>query len=136
MPVPENPWSYGLFIPNDPRAVQVARATVRHVLRATSLPHIAETAELLASEVVTNALRYSPNSDAYVSMDRLADSFLVTVWDTNPELPLVPERASPTAESGRGLEIVSLCADEWGVHDYTAQPGAATGKAVWFSLKA
>ncbi|WP_309484159.1 ATP-binding protein [Streptomyces himalayensis] len=81
-----------------------------------------DTVELLASEVVTNAYRYS-SSDAYVSMERTADDFRVTVWDHGFGTP-EPRATADGDECGRGLGIVEACADEWGVQDYPR------GKAV------
>jgi anti-sigma regulatory factor (Ser/Thr protein kinase) len=128
MRTPERPWSYGLLIPHDPRSVGVVRATLRSILKAARLGCVADTVELLASELVTNAYRHSP-ADAYVSMDWQPDParFQVTVWDHGPGTPTGAE-APPDAESGRGLALVDACADEWGVRDYPH------GKAVWFSI--
>ncbi len=128
MRTPERPWSYGLLIPHDPRAVGVVRATLRSILKAARLGCVADTVELLASKLVTNAYRHS-RTDAYVSMDWEPDParFQVTVWDHGPGIPTRAE-VPPDAESGRGLGIVDACADEWGVRDYPQ------GKAVWFSI--
>jgi anti-sigma regulatory factor (Ser/Thr protein kinase) len=128
----EEPWSYGLFIPHDARAVRVVRATIRSVLKAARLDCIVDTAELLVSELVTNAYHYS-DTDAYVSMDRSPDDFRVAVWDRSPIAP-APVAATGDDEHGRGLCIVQSCADAWGVEDYTDKDAGITGKAVWFSL--
>ncbi|MBT2489237.1 ATP-binding protein [Streptomyces sp. ISL-96] len=123
---PEQPWSYGLFIPHDPRAVGVVRATIRSVLAAARLDCIVDTVELLASELVTNAYRYS-EADAYVSMDWQPGDFRVSVWDHGGGSPK-PRSADADDEQGRGLALVESCADEWGVRDYP------NGKNVWFRL--
>lgn len=128
MGTPEQPWSYGLFIPHDPRAVGVVRATIRSVLKAARLCCLVDSAELLVSELVTNAHRYS-TTDAYVSMDWEPGEFLVTVWDHGPGTP-APRQPSPEDVGGHGLALVENCADEWGVRDYP------NGKAVWFRLAA
>ncbi|MGW7658152.1 ATP-binding protein [Streptomyces asiaticus] len=134
MRTPEEPWSYGLFIPHDPRAVGVVRATIRHILRAARLDCIVDTAELLVSELVTNAYR-NTTTDAYVSMDwePTPSDFRVTVWDSGCGLPQ-PVAADAEDESGRGLTLVESCSDTWGVHDYTDKDAGVTGKAVWFTL--
>lgn len=134
MRTPEEPWSYGLFIPHDPRAVGVVRATIRHVLKTARLDCIVDTAELLVSELVTNAYR-NTETDSYVSMDwePAPPDFRVTVWDSGDSLPQpVPARADD--ENGRGLALVEHCSDAWGVHDYTDKDAGVTGKAVWFTL--
>ncbi|MEU8568261.1 ATP-binding protein [Streptomyces pathocidini] len=129
----EPPWSYGLFIPHDPRAVGVVRATVRSVLRAARLDCLVDTAELLVSELVTNAYRYS-ETDAYVSVDRSSDGVRVAVWDAGDAQPHA-FTAQLDDENGRGLSIVETCADAWGVDDYTDKDAGLTGKAVWFNLR-
>jgi anti-sigma regulatory factor (Ser/Thr protein kinase) len=127
--LPEPPWSYGFLIPHDPRAASVVRAALRALLRATRLGCVADTVELLASELVTNAYRHSP-SDAYVNVERTLETLTVSVWDHGPGILASSEARQPSddAESGRGLGIVEACADEWGVREYPY------GKAVWFSV--
>ena len=122
-------WSYGFLIPHDPRAASVVRAALRALLRATRLGCVADTVELLASELVANAYRHSP-ADAYVSVERTPRTLTVSVWDHGPGTPASGEarQSSDDAESGRGLGIVEACADEWGVRKYPH------GKAVWFSV--
>ncbi len=127
MRMPEQPWSYGLFIPHDLRAVGVVRATVRSVLRAGGLNSLSDKAELLASELVTNAYR-NARADAFVSMDWRPSDFQLTVWDTGARLP-VPRTAAVGDECGHGLAIVEAGSDDWGVERHDG------GKAVWFSLK-
>ncbi|WP_246203712.1 ATP-binding protein [Streptomyces tailanensis] len=125
---PKSHWSYGFLIPHDPRAASVVRAALRALLRATRLGCVADTVELLASELVANAYRHSP-ADACVSVEHTPDTLTVSVWDHNPAPPTPAEaRRDDDAESGRGLGIVAACADEWGVRDYPH------GKAVWFSV--
>jgi hypothetical protein len=54
----------------------------------------------------------------------------VAVRDDNPALPVVGHHPDLTAESGRGLLLVSTLADDWGVE--STESG---GKAVWFELR-
>lgn len=129
MRTPETPQpllAYGLSIPHDPRAVRVVRATIRGILAAARLNCIVDTAELLASEVVTNVYRHS-TTEAYVSMECSSDDFRVTVWDHGSGTP-TPVAPATRDERGRGLGIVDACADQWGVQEYPH------GKAVWFSV--
>lgn len=126
--LPSSHWSYGLLVPHDPRAASVVRAALRGILRATRLGCVADTVELLASELVTNAYRHSP-SDAYVSVEHTPQTLTVSVWDHGPGTPVRADvQRSDAAESGRGLGIVEMCADEWGVREYPY------GKAVWFRV--
>ncbi|MFI1849875.1 ATP-binding protein [Streptomyces sp. NPDC020480] len=134
MRTPESPWSYGLFIPHDPRAVGVVRATIRHILKSARLDCLVDTAELLVSELATNALR-NTTTDSYVSVDwqPKPPDFRVTVWDSGSTLPQ-PVQAEADDECGRGLALVESCSDDWGVVDYTDKDAGVTGKAVWFAL--
>ncbi|MFD7815870.1 ATP-binding protein [Streptomyces sp. NPDC059785] len=51
--------TYALHLPHDPRAPRVARMTLRAVLPAYGLTELLDTAELLASELTTNAYRHT-----------------------------------------------------------------------------
>jgi anti-sigma regulatory factor (Ser/Thr protein kinase) len=85
----------------------------------------AETAELLVSELVTNAvrfsgdpartLRYSERADASLislSLRHFRDGLLIEVYDTDSNPPI---RSSPDddAENGRGLMLVDALSKEW-----------------------
>ncbi|MFG2382697.1 ATP-binding protein [Streptomyces avermitilis] len=53
------PWEYTLYIPHDPRAVGICRRALRDILTAHHLPALIEPAELLASELLGNAIRHT-----------------------------------------------------------------------------
>lgn len=95
-------------------------------------PELVEDAQLLVSEIVSNAFRHGrPDVTLRVRLD--PPSIGVDVTDTGPGLPVLPdEPPTPTGVSGRGLLIVDALASAWGV--YPAQP--PPGKAVWFELDA
>jgi serine/threonine-protein kinase RsbW len=61
---------------------------------------------------------------------RPSDRLRVSVRDDNPALPAVGQSPliDADAEGGRGLAIVSMLADRWGVEK------TDTGKAIWFEL--
>ncbi|MFI2758489.1 SpoIIE family protein phosphatase [Streptomyces echinatus] len=108
----------------DPREVGRARRLVRERLLDWGLPHAVETAELLVSEVVTNAVRHSEGDRIGLRVVR-TDALLFEVTDDEPALPAMIA-AGPGDESGRGLRVVSRLAREWGA--------SASGhrKTVWF----
>jgi len=58
MPETES-WDYTLYIPNDLRAVTVCRRTLRLILTMHGLNGLVDTAELLATELVANAVRHT-----------------------------------------------------------------------------
>jgi serine phosphatase RsbU (regulator of sigma subunit) len=107
------------------RSPRIVRRLVRDVLEKWELPECAETAELLASELVTNAIRYASRPISVRLM--LADSLLCEVHDDDHHLPVLGNPC-PTEESGRGIQLVSRLARRWGVSRIP------TGKVVWFEL--
>ncbi|WP_018656943.1 ATP-binding protein [Actinomadura flavalba] len=112
------------FTPEAP-AIRVARETVRAALAAWDLADLADDAELVTSELVTNALRYA--ADATVVLTHEPGRVLLEVVDDNPEPPHA-EAAGPVDEHGRGLLIVAALAADWGWRP------DGTGKSVWALL--
>lgn len=111
-----------------PDAVEVgrARAAVREQLHEWQLAKLADTAELLVGELVTNAVRHSHGRPVELRLVR-GDNLLCEVDDDDHALPSLLS-AGPTDEAGRGLHVVSTLAREWGA----TRTGA--GKTVWFEL--
>jgi hypothetical protein len=96
-----------------------ARANVRFTLAAWNFGHFAETAELVVSEMVTNAVEASTvhGSPLYVGGRMLvvwvrlfSDGFrlIIEVVDQAPGVP-VERKAAPDDECGRGLPLVGAC---------------------------
>lgn len=113
----------------DLRGVRRVRERLRSWLAAWHLSDLADTAELLASEVVTNALVHG-DSDVHLLVRRY-DTFLrVEVRDSDPRPaePVTLPRVEDQAEGGRGLLIVSALASAWG------NSPSGRGKTVWFEL--
>lgn len=108
-------------------AVAGARSFVRLHGRALGLDEDAcDTAALLTSEVVTNALVHG-RSEARLRVGARAGMLLVEVADDNSRHPQRQE-PDPNALDGRGLAIIDLLAARWGVRD------GAWGKTVWFEV--
>jgi two-component sensor histidine kinase len=94
-------------------------------LESRGLSDLADTVELLVSELATNALRHGRGD---IRLRLLMDATLVCeVWDNGYAQPR-RRRASDTDEGGRGLQLVSLLADRWGSRR------TPSGKTVWFEL--
>jgi anti-sigma regulatory factor (Ser/Thr protein kinase) len=89
-----------------------------------------EEAELLASEVVTNALIHG-DSDVDIHVRGYPERVRVEVRDSDPHLalPVSLGLAEDEAEGGRGLVIVSAMASAWG------NSPSGRGKTVWFELR-
>lgn len=114
-------WSF----PAEPSAVGRARALVRDTLANWALYPLCDPAELMVSELVTNALRYA-RGPIGVRMVRGA-SLVVEVSDPILDMPR-ERRAGHEDEGGRGLQLVSKTAYRWGTRQGTL------GKVVWFEL--
>jgi anti-sigma regulatory factor (Ser/Thr protein kinase) len=117
-----------LRLPPRPDAARRARRFLTDFCRAADLPDtVCQTAALLVSELVTNAVIHGRTA-ATVVVHRPPDTMRVTVRDDNPALPEIGESPDVSAEGGRGLLIVAKLSDRWGIE---AGDG---GKAVWFEL--
>lgn len=89
---------------------------------------LAGTLELVISELVTNARRAQSHT-VVVHLTIGADRIRVGVEDDAPGRPTLL-RPAPTETRGRGLAIVTMLADAWGVRPLPA------GKEVWAELRA
>ncbi|MFI5802706.1 ATP-binding protein [Streptomyces sp. NPDC051561] len=133
-PAPDHTWEYALYIPHDPRAVTVSRRTLRLILTLHGLAHLADLAELLATELISNAVRHT-KGPAALRVRCTGDILRIGAWDADPTPPAPPLRtATEDAEEGRGLALVRSCADGWGWHPLTSSGDG--GKYVWCELAA
>ena len=138
-PTANEPWEYVLHIPHDLRAVTVCRRTVRLILTMHGLIRLTDVAELLATELVGNAVRHTKGPVALRL--RMRDGFLrVGAWDADPEPPTTAALSQMSLtqlthmEEGRGLALVSSCADLWGWQPLSRS--GIKGKYVWGDLVA
>ncbi|MGX4692424.1 ATP-binding protein [Streptomyces sp. JNUCC 63] len=132
--MPENePWEYTLYIPNDPRAVTIARRTLRLILTTHGLIRLVDTAELLATELVSNAVRHT-KGPAALRVRWSAGVLRIGAWDTGPAPPepSAPLEQVVDLEEGRGLALVRACADLWGWQPLARE--GSRGKYVWCDL--
>ncbi|MET7652892.1 MULTISPECIES: ATP-binding protein [unclassified Streptomyces] len=130
-----DPWEYSLYIPSDPRAVTVCRRTLRLILTLHGLIHLIDTAELLASELVSNAVLHT-KGPACLRL-RFRDGVLqIGAWDADPEPPEPPGRPEDLAdaENGRGMALVRACSVLW--HWQPLSRMGHRGKLVWCELNA
>ncbi|KIF77643.1 PAS/PAC sensor protein [Streptomyces sp. 150FB] len=111
----------------DPREVARARRLVRERLLDWNLPEAVENAELMVSELVTNAVRHgrTRSVDLRLVRDDDTDALLCEVADDEPA-PATLLDAGENDTAGRGLRVVSGLAREWG------SSTTARGKTVWF----
>ncbi|MEV4257253.1 ATP-binding SpoIIE family protein phosphatase, partial [Spirillospora sp. NPDC049652] len=109
-------------LPTDPASVRRARGLVASKLAEWGLSDLVHATELLASELVTNALRYAPGG---IELRLLFERTLtLEVLDRSAALPRL-RHAADDDENGRGLLVVSQLAHRWGTRRTPA------GKVVW-----
>ncbi|MFG3287682.1 ATP-binding protein [Streptomyces sp. NPDC048179] len=129
-------WEYTLSIPNDLRAVTVSRHTLRLVLTAHGLARFLDVAELLATELVSNAVRHTKGPAALRVRWSPPGTLRIGAWDADPEPPEppVPLQRLGELEEGRGLALVRACSDLWGWQPLSRYGNR--GKYVWCELAA
>ncbi|MDX3766388.1 MULTISPECIES: ATP-binding protein [unclassified Streptomyces] len=119
-----------LWLTPFPKTVSEARRQLRSALTDWQVPQEAvDTAVLITSELVTNAIRHCDNQHlVHLQVTDDGAELLLEVSDPsrNPPRPVVP----PThAESGRGLFLVRAAASAFG-----ARHRDPVGKTVWATV--
>ncbi|MER7770049.1 ATP-binding protein [Kitasatospora sp. NPDC096140] len=134
VPAPECALHRRLHLTLDPAdlvAVGAVRQRLRSALSHWGVPELSDTAELLSSELVTNALLHTTKGAVFDAVLGSDDRLRIEVQDGASRLP--GRRRDPEAEyatSGRGLMLVEALADSWGVQL------RGDGKITWFELAA
>jgi anti-sigma regulatory factor (Ser/Thr protein kinase) len=114
----------------DPLAPRQARAFVATAVKAWGLADLVERAELLTSEVVTNAIVHAHNPVRLV-VEVQSSSVVVEVQEATAQTQVVVEDEEVAeADHGRGMVLVDALSDRWGWWK------ADGGKVVWFALLA
>src|SRR6266487_1107193 len=120
-----------------PESVKTGRDFTRATLLDWDMPALADVAELVVSELVTNALRHGVPSarnlvgEHCVRLRLLAQApfMMCMVTDPGSDIPVLRE-SEPTSETGRGLNVVEACSVRWGWHLLDED-----GKVVWALLR-
>ncbi|MFD7630241.1 ATP-binding protein, partial [Streptomyces sp. NPDC059851] len=109
-------------LPADPARVGEVRADATRTLADWGLEELGFAAELMLSELVTNAVRYGGEP---IQVRLIRDRALICeVADGSSTAPHL-RRAATTDEGGRGLFLVAQLSQAWGTR-YTGQ-----GKVIW-----
>jgi anti-sigma regulatory factor (Ser/Thr protein kinase) len=115
-------------VPATDRAPLAARRLVSTLLIAWGLPEQVEITELLASELVSNAVRFAAAAgDLELELSTNGSVIRLSIADGSPapaELKTRPDQGS----GNLGLQLVDRVAISWGVQDYLL------GKRVWAHL--
>jgi anti-sigma regulatory factor (Ser/Thr protein kinase) len=111
-------------------AVPCARLHARQVLWEWGIGNLGDSAELLVTELITNAVRASREMTRVcaVRLWLLSDlaQILILVWDASPQTPVLMS-VTDEAERGRGLMLVEAVSEQWGWYSR----GDGDGKFVW-----
>jgi serine/threonine-protein kinase RsbW len=108
--------------------VRLARQVTREVLAAWGLAHVEETAVLLVSELVTNAVRHATSTDAItLELEVVHNRLRIEAYRCRPGL-VVLRTTGEFDESGFEFALVDFLADKWGVRE------TVTGKTAWAEL--
>lgn len=112
----------------EPQSAGKARKLVLDELHRCGQEALSDIAELLTSELVTNALIHA-HSQVTIEIRAEAGRVRISVADTASS-PATPRPGSLDATTGRGLALVEALAADWG------QTPTPDGKIVWFELEA
>lgn len=126
MMVVDEPQAGWRRFPPRPSSVGESRRMVRDYLSRAGREDLADTAELLVSEIVTNALVHA-GTNIEVAFSFVDGGLRIEVTDGSPHAPS-PRSYGPSAGTGRGLLLLEEMVDAWGVEF------AEQGKTVWFTL--
>ncbi len=119
-----------ISLPHDASAPALARQFIDEH-RDHLDPSLIEDAQLLVTEIVTNAVRHG-RPQIVVELRLEPPALGIAVADAGAHMPDRPAvmPVDPAATGGRGLGIVDALATQWGVI-----PGdGAAGKIVWFDI--
>jgi anti-sigma regulatory factor (Ser/Thr protein kinase) len=116
------------MLPNDLRAPRDARQAIARFLARADVPQLIDDAQLLVSELVTNAVRHACGPITVHASFR--DGFL-HLEVTDSAVGAAPERrtAGVDDEGGRGMELVEKLSARWG---WTTTENS---KVVWLDLR-
>ncbi|WP_432537259.1 ATP-binding protein [Kineococcus arenarius] len=116
-----------ITLPDHEHSARRARTFLCEAYCSVHHARVLDEAQLLVSELVTNAVRHGgPPVRVRVHCDGTA-GLQVSVSDGDPRPP-VRRDAAPEAEGGRGVALVDILSDRWGVDRVDS------GKTVWFVL--
>jgi serine phosphatase RsbU (regulator of sigma subunit)/anti-sigma regulatory factor (Ser/Thr protein kinase) len=112
-------------LPSELTSAHRARTLIRRPMKRWGLTELIPAAELLASELVTNAVRYAQGQIGLRLI--LEGGLVIEVLDDSAALPRL-RHPDDDEERGRGLQVVSQIAERWGARR------AVQGKIVWCEL--
>jgi anti-sigma regulatory factor (Ser/Thr protein kinase) len=116
-----------ITLPDHEHSAREARRFLSQAYCAEHHSRVLDEAQLLVSELVTNAVRHG-GPPVTVRVECVGvEGLRVSVSDGDPRPP-VRRDVDPDSEGGRGVALVDILSDRWGVE------AGLPGKTVWFVL--
>ena len=117
--------------------MRLARQVTREVLAAWGLAHVEETAVLLVSELVTNAVRDAASTSAITLELQVVHTWLRIEAYRCPPGPAMPRTTGESDEPGSGFALVDCLAGKWAWIAWPARGEVRetlTGETAWAEL--
>ncbi|MFZ0000680.1 MAG: ATP-binding protein [Trebonia sp.] len=126
-----------LTLPACGQPVRLARQVTREVLAAWRLAHVEETAVLLVSELVTNAVRDAASTSAITLELQVVHTWLRIEAYRCPPGPAMPRTTGESDQPGSGFALVDCLAGKWAWIAWPARGEVRetlTGETAWAEL--
>lgn len=121
-------WRAVIDVPATVHGPAAARQITAALLPMWDLDHLTADAELIVTELVTNAHEHAPGADSFeLELLGYPERLRITLADGSAVRPVIAE-LDETRPTGRGMRIVAALATEWGVEDHHG------GKRVWVDI--
>lgn len=114
-------------VPADPSAVGRVRRSMARTLRAIGLESIVDDFQIVASELVTNAVRYGADP-VEIAVSIQDGNVRISVTDSNVDSFPATKPPTDTQGSGRGLHLIAALSSSWGITEHDNK------KTVWAEL--
>jgi hypothetical protein len=126
--VVERQWDRAVFdLPANRRAPHLARRLVGATLEGWQVESLLDDAQLVTSELVTNAVMHAPAPEGYeLQLSRRPRGVRLGLIDGSSTPPMI--RLNDDRPGGRGLRIIEALASGWGHEEHDG------GKRVWVDL--
>ena len=122
-------WRASIDVPATSRGPAAARRVVSAMLPVWGLADLTDDAELVVSELVTNAYLHAPGTDSFeLELVRRAEGVRISLADGASVRPIIADLGDEHP-SGRGMAIIAQLATGWGAEDHHG------GKRVWVDLE-
>lgn len=123
-----NQWRAVIDVPASLHGPSAARQMVAALLPMWDLEHLTGDAQLIVTELVTNAYQHAPGSDTFeLEIVGSPARIRIALADGSAVRPVIAE-LDQTRPTGRGMRIVAALATAWGAEDHHG------GKRVWVDL--